>query len=436
MKRASSGAILLCLLLQFASQRAPAEPPLSSASYTHHHELPALELANDLVSTLTLPDLGGRTMRYDLGGRNLLYENPAEAGKLYPPETRRTRWIDYGGAKALPGPRSAWSRPWPPDPLTDSERWLGEVTVPAGQIASLRLLSPLDARRLRITRTLSLSRGSSRLLLEHRLENLGSRPQECSLVEWTQLAPQPASSGLPEADRPSADRPGLEILLPVGPGDYELKLAEGQQAQPDLTESAGLLRLRWRGEGLQLAAKARAGWILSRDPASGCVFVKRFRYLPALPYPEGGVSVQLIARRGEPYLALLVLGPLVRLAPAETSLFTEEWLSAYLPPTAAPTAVTDLGLVAAALRARRLGPRLLVTGSFGSFFVGRAELRLFDASGQTLGQPVRLPSPLSPLEPLAVNLALEAPPRAASVRLLAFDPDDSPLGELARAKVE
>ena len=85
----------------------------SLAEETKYQDWNALKMSNGLVTVTTVPEIGGRTMVYDLGTRSLLYTNPQEYGQVYQvaqnPEDRK--WHNWGGYKVWPAPQKDWGGP-------------------------------------------------------------------------------------------------------------------------------------------------------------------------------------------------------------------------------------------------------------------------------------------------------------------------------------
>ena len=110
----------------------------------------ACYLENDLIRLITVPDIGGRVMAYDLGSYPFLFVDPDLAGRLFSPEENQGdgslgAWKNYGGAKTWPAPQG-WEneQQWhgPPDPVLDTGRYRLEALKMRGATATVRMASP------------------------------------------------------------------------------------------------------------------------------------------------------------------------------------------------------------------------------------------------------------------------------------------------------
>jgi hypothetical protein len=87
----------------------------------------AYRLSNGTVEVIVVPSVG-RIMRYGfIGGPNILWENPAEAGKMIP----SGRWTNTGGDKIWPWPQDDWGKilsyAWPPPVNADQAPHRAEI---------------------------------------------------------------------------------------------------------------------------------------------------------------------------------------------------------------------------------------------------------------------------------------------------------------------
>src|SRR5579862_9449152 len=77
----------------------------------------AYRLTNGAAELIFVPQIG-RIMRYGyVDGPNILWNNPAMAGKAADADDAAKNWPNFGGDKLWPAPQERW--PWPPDPILD-----------------------------------------------------------------------------------------------------------------------------------------------------------------------------------------------------------------------------------------------------------------------------------------------------------------------------
>ena len=123
---------LLALLLTgvvFTASTAIAEVTVKRVTY--HGWPECYRLSNGTAELIFVPQIG-RIMRFGrVGGPNVLWENPALAGKARPASARAKEWVNYGGDKLWPAPQDRWT--WPPDTALDGATHTVAV-LPGGRI--------------------------------------------------------------------------------------------------------------------------------------------------------------------------------------------------------------------------------------------------------------------------------------------------------------
>jgi hypothetical protein len=159
-------------------------------------------LENTYVRLVTVPDIGGRVMAYDLGSYPFFWTDPDLAGKLFSPEENQGdgslgAWKNYGGEKTWPAPQG-WDNdqqwPGPPDPVLDSGRYTLDKLAVEGDRAVVTMISPPDARTgLQITRQFTLAAHNSRVRVDLIFRNITARaPSAGACGMWRSSAPSAA----------------------------------------------------------------------------------------------------------------------------------------------------------------------------------------------------------------------------------------------------
>jgi hypothetical protein len=139
-------------------------------------------LSNGTAEIVIVPEVG-RILRYGfIGERNLIWEDPALAGK----SADRKTFPRFGGNKAWPWPQHEWPRyighDWPPPPAADQAPFTAE-TVGADTV---RMTSPLVVGfGVRVVREIQLARSGSRVTLTTRLEHVNTPGPEKNLAAWS-----------------------------------------------------------------------------------------------------------------------------------------------------------------------------------------------------------------------------------------------------------
>ncbi len=388
----------------------------------------ALRLENGLVTAHLVPEIGGRTLQFALGGHPFLFTNRALDGQRFTPEEHQgdgslLSWKNYGGDKTWPAPQG-WDGegqwPGPPDNVLDSGPYEASSEANADRV-SVCMRSAADARTgLRIERKLSLTAGSSRLQLDLSFENVSQREIRWSIWDVAQLDCEASDSD-------------CRLYVPVDPAEprpwHLLFGEENSQLQPDFRP--GLFALNYQGIVCKIGLRSPGGWLAFADQRAEQVLCMQFPHEPEAEYPDGGATVECWTEKpGVPtpvpidspghILEAEVLGPLRSLNPGERSTLRITWSAARCPGPV--LAVRDAGCVHKHLTIRQSGERLKLSGAYGVFHHARAELAWQNAAGSTLATHDL--GEVSPLAPLFVDCHASAPESAQSLRLQLRRADD------------
>jgi hypothetical protein len=129
------------------------------------------------------------------------------------------------------------------------------------------------------------------------------------------------------------------------------------------------------------------------------------------------------------YMEAELNSPMAVLGPGETYAFDTTWFPSRL--SGDLTTVTEAGLVARPLVARRNGDKIDLSGSFGVFFPGELKAFLYDEGG--VGASEVALEAVRPQDPVTLHQAIAAPKKIARVSLHLIDSsgvDRGPLGEV------
>jgi Domain of unknown function (DUF4380) len=379
---------------------------------------PALRLDNGTISAVVVPDIGGRVLQFWLGEHACLFVNQNLAGRLFTPaenwgDGTMSSWKNYGGNKTWPAPQG-WDGPnqWagPPDPVLDSGRFEVLVAEPLRVVVQ----SPPDARTgLQITRAMELELHSARGTLRRTMRNVSDRPVRWSLWDVTQLDC---------ANLDGSARAGCRITIPLNPasrlpGGYAVLY--GQADNPQWRrDRAGLLDVEYSGALGKVGLDSQAGWVAFSDTAGDWVFAHQFSVTPEAEYPDGGATVEVWTQGpgvaagvdfSQPHLRGLfmemeVLGPLVELAPGESSSMALMWAACRCPGPVSN--VTRDACCGRPLQVERRGNGWHVSGAWGVFESARVQLRTRGTSDVLLEQTAK------PLQPFVLEHDVEMPDNA------------------------
>jgi hypothetical protein len=267
------------------------------------HGWQAMALRNGHTEVVVVPAIG-RVMSFgfagDGGASDVLWRHGQLGPSLAPDENG---WINYGGDKAWPAPQSEWQRMvgkgWPPPVTFDAVAHTATV-----KSSAIELVSPVDpAYGLRVRRRVSLQ--NDVMLIDTVYEKVEGAPVRVAVWTITQLvSPERMFALLPER---SAFAGGHRSTLPAAPKDLTVEgrllgLARHPTEKTMIVNDADALL--WVGPGRSLVIET-AG----TQPAD--------RAAPRL----GGAHAQIYTSPdgAEPYVELELMGPLVELAPGQST---------------------------------------------------------------------------------------------------------------------
>ena len=103
----------------------------------------SIQLNNNLIKAHIIPEIGGRTIQFELGGHEFFWVNDSLVGKVSPKTGLgvNREWLNYGGEKIWPAPQG-WSGKgdqWegPPDPVLDGMPYRANLDSNRVQLISL-----------------------------------------------------------------------------------------------------------------------------------------------------------------------------------------------------------------------------------------------------------------------------------------------------------
>ena len=267
------------------------------------HGWPAMALRNGHTEVVVVPAIG-RVMSLgfagDVAGSDPLWRHDQLGPTLAPDENG---WTNYGGDKAWPAPQANWERMvgkgWPPPATFDAV-----AHTATARDSTIELLSPVDpAYGLRVRRRVSLQ--DDLMLIDTTYEKTAGPSVRVAVWTITQLvSPERMFALLPA--RP-AFAGGHRSLLPATPKDLTVDgrlLGLGRHPTEKTMIANDADKLLWVGAGRSLVIEATG---TEEDVRSAL-------------RPDG-VRAQIYTSPdgAEPYVELELLGPLVDLAPGQST---------------------------------------------------------------------------------------------------------------------
>ncbi len=240
----------------------------------------------------------------EAGGRNLLWEDPALAGKTFPADDGI--WHNIGGEKMWPTQQKdlfkkytghdGWPPPWP---------WDAGASIAEPIAGGVRLTLPHDKRfGAHAVREFTLDPEKPIVHVRQWIEKTEGDPVDMTL--WTVCqANDPIQSFLPSVDGKYSDFGTRSDLMKTGAG------------------FATLGRDPKQGLKIGVAALEQNGWVASlfggRHPESLVLFVQSHKLQTKAKYPDDGLQAELYTSpiNFAKYTEMELLSPLVTLKTGE-----------------------------------------------------------------------------------------------------------------------
>jgi hypothetical protein len=434
------------LALAMAASAANAEPSACQIHPIVYEGWQAQQVANDWVQLTFVPQLGGRLMQVTFNGHPYLFVNPVYKGKNVSPAEAAGRWINYGGDKI-----------WPlPEGNDDEQHWQGASTplddgayaftvLSQGAKCTVRLEGPPDPPTgLQYTREISISGDSPQISFHAITKNFTGHSITWSVQSVSQY-------NLSDANDRTQYNHNFWAITPMNPHSAYLlgyHVRDGLANDPSFSVKDGLFRLNWKYLENEVWLDSTAGWVALVDSATKYAMIEKTRNIAGGDYPskattifyKNGPTVEL-NEKGMPYLTSSGLektpyymeaelnSPMAVLGPGETYAFDTTWFPSRL--NGDLTTVTEAGLVAQPLVARRIGGKIDLSGSFGVFFPGELKAYLYDEGG--LGASEVALEAVQPQDPVTLHQTIAAPRNIARVSIHLIDKagvDRGALGEV------
>lgn len=264
-----------------------------------------IRLSNGKVELLVTRDVGPRIVRYGfVGGANVMSE--IEADKF---SRGGDTWVNRGGHRLWIAPES-----YPFSYELDNEPYAEASEIENG-IHTRQLPGPLTSVQKEMDIVLDPATGFARIC--NRLTNCGDKPIE--LASWSaNVCGKDSREIIPLPEK----KPHCNENLP--PNQNWSLWSYTDLSDPRWTIGQKYLFLRQDtsiSSPQKIGLRNRFGWLaLERERM---LFVMKFDHSDSVSYPDGNCNCETFTN-GE-FIELECLGPLVTLAPGESTEINEEW---------------------------------------------------------------------------------------------------------------
>ncbi|MBN1894208.1 T9SS type A sorting domain-containing protein [bacterium] len=387
----------LCILPITALFLQAEEVTLDSTSHYLDWPWTCLVMQNGIITLATVPEIGARVMQYDLGDHPSIFTNPDAFDETYDPASY-TGWPTWGGYKVWPAPQDRWN--WPPPPHLDFGVYASRVEFTTPDSAAIFVSSPLEKKKspnIRLERRTTIFKNTSRVRMEQTMINEGKSKVSWSVWDVTQsIVNHPGEK----------DFDNFWVYFPINPESVfgeDGVLVENPSPAWKGEVAPGVYGVQYKASGAKISADPSKGWICYVDEKDSMAYAKIFPLYEGEEYPEGGQRISVwVAGAPLYYAEVEVYGPMVEMAAnVGRTTFTIDWYAAKVHGPILD--INPVGAIAGRLQVNGES----VSGEYGVFHVGTAQLIALDAEGRVLAQGSE--HTVTPLQTFSLNEAFPFP---------------------------
>ena len=259
------------------------------------------------VQAVVAPAVGGRILRYSVGGENIIFENPTSFGKTL--GSTRTNF-SVGGYQCDIGPELRG--------IPEHEAlWVGLYRWQVPKDYTVKVTSERDLNvGIQTEKEFLIEPGSGDLGISQTIRN--SSDKDVAYCLWDRTLCKNQGFAFFPLNKKSQFKAGWSIRRTI---DNKFVYDGTAPKSPNVKIMKGVLVARCEGAATKVGADSDAGWIAYAH--GKLLFVKYFPYFPGANYSDGGNSVELYF--DEHVAELEPLSPEVRLRPNEAYSFPEKW---------------------------------------------------------------------------------------------------------------
>lgn len=384
----------------------PANPYAARIEKATYNGWNVTKLTNGLISLYVAPEIGGRAIQLELGGKGLFFVNKLLAGKILPPDQDdvKSGWANYGGDKVWPAPEG-WDNDseWASVPyyILDGSRFAFAIVKDTPSEVAVSVTSPKDPRTgVQFVRTYHVYAGTTRVTVDQVMKNIS--PRQIRWGIWHVLQNDAA-----DMNDPSKPNPSLYMYIPINPHSifpkgYTIVYGDARHPSYHVIDGGRMLRIHYLYMVGKVAVDSNAGWYAVVNGQKNIGYVETFKHFNNVPYPDNasveswndgagtisrGPFFQILPddpAKTPYFLEAEVLSPFATLDPGEQYEFTVHW---------SPTSVTNpianavwAGAVSRPLSAVVRGSQVTLDGVFGVFVPGQLVAHFYSAKGEVIGE--------------------------------------------------
>lgn len=263
-----------------------------------------IELSNDSVRVILEPNLGGRILVYELNGKNVLYVDDAQDGKIYEPGKSMhpsAGRFDIGPERTIPA-----------HPALYLDQWTARIT---GKREAEMISRKDTATGVQLIRKFKLSQSGSRLECTQIIKNISKTPK--SYCHWSRTFIKGGGIALAPLNQNSRYPKGYLIY---GPGRILNFMPEDED---HIRVREGILEITGVPSQPKLVTDSYAGWLacITRDNQ---LFIKKYPASSLRNYGEIAASTACLYYK-DLMCEVEPIGPMETIAPGKDVSFTEYW---------------------------------------------------------------------------------------------------------------
>ncbi len=273
-----------------------------------------IELSNKTTRVVLEPNLGGRVLKYELNGKNVLFVDTNDDGRTYQkgvPMHPTGGRSDFGPEKTVPA-----------HPVLFLGKWTGNLTGPR----QAELVSQEDSvTGVQLIRRFNLAASSSHLEYTQVIRNISKETK--NYCHWSRTFVKGGGISLTPLHSNSRYPKGF---ITSGPGNV---INFKPEEESNVAVRDGILEISGTPKQPKYMTDGTAGWLayITKDNQ---LFIKSYPVYPGRIYGEIAAGTASIYYFKEEFCEIEPIGPMESIAPGKEVSFTEEWfLAEYLYPT-------------------------------------------------------------------------------------------------------
>ena len=263
-----------------------------------------IELSNDSVRVVLEPNLGGRVLAYELNGKNVLYVEDAQDGKIYEPG----KYIHPSGGRSDIGPEKTIA----PHPALFFGKWETRIT---GEREAEMISQKDTATGVQLIRKFKLAKTGSRLEFTQIIKNTGNSTK--NYCHWSRTFVKGSGISLLPVN-PQSRYPKKYIMY--GPGNIMNFTPENEGS---IRMREGIMEIVAPPVQPKIVTDSNEGWLayITRDNQ---LFIKKYPVYPGRIYGEMAASTACVFYR-DIMCEIEPIGPMETIAAGKEVSFTENW---------------------------------------------------------------------------------------------------------------